>query len=73
VNSASVDALTAVPGLDRRQALRIIANRPYASLEQVVRWGLSTRFIDRLAALLVVEPKIEGRAVEPSAVPATTR
>lgn len=54
VNSATVEALTAVPGLDRRQAFRIIALRPYAKLQDLARAGLSPRFIERLEGLLTV-------------------
>jgi DNA uptake protein ComE-like DNA-binding protein len=67
VNSATAETLTAVPGLDRRQALRIIANRPYATLQDLVRSGLSTRFIERLAGLLTVDSKVVERlSAEPS-------
>jgi DNA uptake protein ComE-like DNA-binding protein len=47
INSATAETLAAVPGLDRRQALRIVANRPYAALPDLVRAGLSARFIER--------------------------
>ena len=70
VNSATAEALTGVPGLDRRQALRIIAHRPYATLQDLVRAGLSTRFIERLTALLTVESNAVDRATQPSAAPA---
>ena len=63
VNSATAETLTAVPGLDRRQALRIIANRPYATLQDLVRAGLSARFIERLTGLLTVDPRIAERGL----------
>ena len=52
VNSATVEALTAVPGLERHQALKIVAERPYARLEDLTRAGLSPRSIERLAGWL---------------------
>jgi DNA uptake protein ComE-like DNA-binding protein len=67
VNSATAETLTQVPGLDRRQALRIVANRPYATLQDLVRSGLSTRFIERLAGLLTVDSRVVERlSAEPS-------
>jgi hypothetical protein len=69
VNSATAEALTAVPGLDRRQALRIIAQRPYATLQDLGRAGLSARLIERLTGLLTVGSHVVNRAPEPSAAP----
>jgi predicted DNA-binding helix-hairpin-helix protein len=73
VNSASAETLSAVPGLDRRQALQIIAHRPYATLQDLVRAGLSTRFIDRLAGLLTADARMADRAPQPSAAAAATK
>ena len=69
INSASVDRLTAVPGVDRRQALQIIAHRPYARLEELVRAGVEPRVIERLSRFLSVESPATRRA---SSVPAAT-
>jgi len=69
INSASVDRLTEAPGVDRRQALQIIAHRPYARLEELVRAGLTPRVIERLSRFMSVESHAIGRA---SAVPAGT-
>jgi DNA uptake protein ComE-like DNA-binding protein len=54
INSASVGQLAALPGLDRRQALRVTSLRPYARLEDLTRAGLSLRLIARLGGLLMV-------------------
>jgi DNA uptake protein ComE-like DNA-binding protein len=68
VNSATAEALTGVPGLDRRQALRIIAHRPYATLQDLARAGLSARFIERLTGLLTVAERGSGPgSTEPAA------
>ena len=56
VNSATVEELAAVPGLERRQAQRITINRPYAELQDLTRAGLSPRLIEHLTALLTVDP-----------------
>ena len=54
INSATVAELSDVPGIQRRQALRIIAQRPYANLQDLWRAGLSAGAIDRAAAFLTV-------------------
>lgn len=66
INSATADELGSVPGIERRQALRIIAQRPYAKLPDLVRAGLSPHLIERLRAFLTVDP--DG----PSALPAAS-
>jgi hypothetical protein len=65
VNSATLAELSDVPGIHRRQALRIIAQRPYANLQDLWRAGLSPGAIDRAAAFLAVGVDA------PSALPAT--
>jgi hypothetical protein len=64
VNLATVAQLSDVPGIRRRQALRIIAHRPYATLRELVRAGLSPRAIDRVEPFLAVYGQV------PSALPA---
>ena len=56
VNTATVEELAAVPGVERRQAHRITTNRPYAKLQDLARAGLSRHLIDRLAGSLTVDP-----------------
>ena len=63
INSATAEELHAVPGVERHQALRIIAHRPYAKLPELVRAGFSPITIEHLARFLVVEPD------SPSALP----
>jgi Helix-hairpin-helix motif len=57
INSATVEQLRAVPGIERRQALRIVASRPYAKVEDLARAGLSPLTIERLSRVLVVDPQ----------------
>jgi DNA uptake protein ComE-like DNA-binding protein len=67
INSASVEELAALPGLDRRQALRVTSFRPYARLQDLTRAGLSPRLIERLAGLLTVghdTPSASPRSAE---------
>lgn len=69
VNSASVEELGAVPGIERRQVLRIVAQRPYAKLPDLVRAGLSPRLIERLAEFLTVAPDSPSALPGPPTVP----
>jgi DNA uptake protein ComE-like DNA-binding protein len=56
VNSASVEELTAVPGLGQHEAKSIALNRPYAKLQDLVRAGLSPARIEHLAPRLTADP-----------------
>jgi DNA uptake protein ComE-like DNA-binding protein len=56
VNTATVEELAAVPGLERRQAQSIAAHRPYIQLQDLTRAGLSRRLIEQLTAWLTVDP-----------------
>jgi DNA uptake protein ComE-like DNA-binding protein len=67
VNAATVQKLQEVPGVMRDQALRIIAERPYATLQDLARSGLSPIAIERLTPFLVVDPS------SPSALPGPGR
>ena len=69
VNSATVAELHAVPGIERRQALQIIARRPYAKLADLVRAGLSQHLIERLAAFLTVDLDWPGALPAPTSPP----
>lgn len=72
VNSATAEKLAGVPGLDRRQALRIIASRPYATLQDLARAGLSARFIKRLEGLLTTDSRSVQSAPRDGVAPATS-
>jgi DNA uptake protein ComE-like DNA-binding protein len=63
VNSATVEELAAVPGMERRQAQKITVNRPYAKLQDLARAGLPPRLIERLAPFLTLD------SAAPSAFP----
>ena len=66
VNRATGDELRAIPGLEPQQVVKIIAERPYAKLRDLVRAGLSPRFIDRLGAFLTVSDDSAKGATGPS-------
>jgi DNA uptake protein ComE-like DNA-binding protein len=65
VNSATLAELSNVPGIQRRQALRIIAERPYAMVGELSRAGMSPDAIVRVEPFLAVSP------ASPRALPAT--
>ena len=69
VNLATVDELRAVPGIQPHQVLRIIAQRPYARLSELVRAGLSPDLIKRLAAFLMVDDDSPRASLSPSLGP----
>jgi hypothetical protein len=69
INSATVQELLAVPGLERRRALRIIARRPYAKLEDLARADLSPAAIERLAPFLVVDADWPSALAGPGGTP----
>jgi hypothetical protein len=69
INSATVEELGSVPGIERSQALRIIAERPYAKLPDLVRAGFSPHLIERLAAFVAVDPDWPSALPGPSTVP----
>jgi len=48
LNSASQSQLETLPNVDRETARRIINNRPYRSMQDLTRAGLSQRTIDGL-------------------------
>jgi DNA uptake protein ComE-like DNA-binding protein len=66
INSASVEQLAVLPGLDRRQALRVTTLRPYARLEDLTRAGLSLRLIARLGGLLMVSQDAPSASPRPA-------
>lgn len=69
VNLATVDELRAVPGIQPQQALRIIAERPYANLSELVRAGIEPHLIPRLATFLMVKDDSPSASPRPSGVP----
>lgn len=55
INAATVHELQAVPGIERAQALRIVAQRPYTTLQDLSRADFSPVTIERLSKFLVVD------------------
>ena len=69
INSATVEELRAVPGMERHQAGRIVAQRPYAKLEDLARADLSPLTIERLARFLGRQSRLAERTSRPGGAP----
>ncbi len=71
VNTGSLESLMAISGIGEGLAARIIASRPYTSLDDLTRvQGISARSVERWAPLLAIEatdealPVLEAEFVE---------
>jgi DNA uptake protein ComE-like DNA-binding protein len=56
INSATQSELEALPGVGAATARKIIAGRPYASVSDLSKAGLSARTIDKIAPLVTAGP-----------------
>ena len=65
INTASMAELEAVKGVGAATAKKIIAGRPYKSLDEMSKAGLSARKIRALESSLTVGPASESAATKP--------
>lgn len=64
VNTATQEQIESLPGVGKRLAAKIVANRPYASPSDLSKAGLSQKNIEKIAPMLTFEGA--GSAAAPS-------
>lgn len=69
LNSATAEELAGVPGISKRKAAKIIANRPYNTAEDLKKAGFSSKQIDKITPLVSFEG---GSTAAPAAAAAST-
>ena len=67
LNTASIEQLQKLPGLNQATAKQIIAGRPFKSVDELQKVGLSKPTIDQLAPMLTVGD-VAKEATPPEAV-----
>jgi len=55
INTATRDELATLPGMSKRKAAKVIANRPYSSAADLSKSGLSAKQIQKLTPLVTFE------------------
>ena len=70
LNSASVSELDKLPGVNKATAKKIVAGRPYTSVQDLSRAGVSKKKADRIAPLVTVGPAANPRGSANRTLPA---
>jgi DNA uptake protein ComE-like DNA-binding protein len=70
INSASQKDLESLPGVGAATAKKIIASRPYSTVEDLSRAGLSAKVIAKFSSQVTAGPATGAAPVAPAAAPA---
>jgi Helix-hairpin-helix motif len=73
LNSASEAELDKLPGVGKATAKKIIAGRPYQSVGDLSKAGVSKSTIEKITPLVTVGPTSPSAAAAPPAAPAPTQ
>ena len=71
LNASPAAELAKLPGVSPATAEKIVAGRPYTSLADLNRTGISKRNINRIAGLVTVNPPATGAADRSAPQPTT--
>ena len=71
INSASAKDLESLPGVGPAIAKKIIDNRPYKSIDELTKAGLSKKAIDKLRPMVTVGTAAPAAAAPPAAASKT--
>jgi len=73
LNSASEKELEALPGVGKATAAKIVSNRPYSSVDDLSKAGLSAKTIDKLRSQVTVGSRSSARAATKESKAADTK
>lgn len=66
LNSAPIAELETLPGVNEATARKIVAGRPYESLDDLARAGITNRTIDRIKPLVQIRPVAAAEIRKPT-------
>src|ERR1700737_3242358 len=73
LNSASEKELEALPGVGKATAAKIVSNRPYSSVDDLSKAGLSAKAIDKLRSRVTTGSASSSRTTKESKAAADTK
>jgi Helix-hairpin-helix motif len=71
INTATQEELTRLPGMTKRKAAKVISGRPYASIDDLSKSGLTSKQIDKIKPLITFEGGPASPATATTGQPST--